>query len=295
MESLAGARERLLSAISLTEESYSLSVPSPDASPLKASEFYSSTSTSYEQGDSDPPSPRADDAIELSVASPSSSSSGPNEPSVVSEATMWTRYYTSEGYEYYLNDATGESSWTLPENGHLSVPASEEAAVPTMMVDPRGRPYYVWPSTGQWKYAQETDWTLELDPATQAQYWFNLVTLESSWHHPMMPSPAEHSTDAEYVTPARRAAFHSPQFYRRQRAGSVSSDGSTSGEDSSDDEDDEDEDDVLRELANVDGAVVGLTLRQRAAWTKSVVTAVGGSLVSTAVSVASSEISACFI
>lgn len=283
-----------------------------------ASSDYETASTSLAQGDSPKSTPRCDDWADSSP----SSALDPVSSASCSPST-WTQHHTTDGYVYYVHDATGESSWVLPEGdalsasshcatlechqssavpdnsvatAHVCEPADYTAVVPVLQADMQGRLFYLYETTGDWHYAADADWVAGVDPSSGVTYFWNQVTYESSWYHPMRVVPA--------AAPASLTTFgHSPlpSSTCRARAAPVrvrssrttarsDSDSDTTCEDSDSGNSGDDEDEVLHELEGVDGAVVGLTLRQRVKWTKALVRRLSGSAVENAVAIASSEL-----
>lgn len=225
-------------------------------SPLAKLPHYDSGSTSLGQFDSPKSSPRADEeGVEGEVGGLCS------EPGTCLEG--WTQCTTAEGYPYYVNDVTGESVWTLPSEasqGSTDANAQDEVQ---LLWDAHGAPYYYYTATGYWCYSRSSDWSEEVDPQSGAPYFVNCVTGESTWYHPLASA---HGPPAAWRGDVIDAASD----------GSTSDDGDTSG---SDEESESEVEEVLEALEGIDGAVVGLTLKQRAAWTSKLVKRVGGSLV----------------
>ena len=258
---------------------------SSDALCSKQVTCYDSASTSLETCDSPRSTPRGDVGVEALSSAPVSA------VIAAAAAVTWSRCYTDDGYEYYVNDASGESVWTLPEGAQVAAEAvgvtQSVAPLPLLRWDSYGRPFYYYEATGHWNYANESDWCVEFDETTGCQYFYNTVTCESSWSHPMYPvvpqitRASQSSSYEEYTAPgedgwrpaARAQASEQSGVTTKAELwarlyGAVSdddSDASSQGSDSDDSDSSEDEEELMEELARLDGAVVGLTLKQRAA------------------------------
>jgi hypothetical protein len=78
---------------------------------------------------------------------------------------MWVVGYSSEGYPYYTNTATGESTWERPD-GYVEEVASGDAMTVsvvgggqwTLAADKKGNPFYYDSATGESRWAQPEDW-----------------------------------------------------------------------------------------------------------------------------------------
>jgi hypothetical protein len=215
--------------------------------------------------------------------------------SQIVEESSWSRCLSSDGYEYFVNDVTGESVWELPPGG-VVCNTGNVPDTPVLAYDTHGRPYYWTESTGTWVYARDSDWTMSFDERYMCHYFVNSVTGDSSWEHPMWSArAAEHSasstTDVAAIDDRRKQLARRKAGTRGRVAwqeavahtggyGDSCSDADTSGSDSGSDSDEDDVDEILQQLGEVDGAVVGLTLAQRARWTRKKLAQVTGSVMS---------------
>ena len=97
------------------------------------------------------------------------------------------------GATYYTNSATGETSWTKPDDAAAAAaaPAGDWAEA----VDPStGATYYTNAATGETSWTKPTDhasaepadseWAEQTDPSTGAVYYLNMTTGESAWTKP---------------------------------------------------------------------------------------------------------------
>ena len=225
----------------------------------------------------------------------------------------WTTGYSDEGHLYYYNCATGESSW-YPPSGYVSSDSDGSASnlldTPASQHDAMTRcgfrlvdlgdgtpPYYYSDATGDWYYSA----------ASADAYW-----------PPSTPSRVGSVAHGAVDTPTTwgsgdtRGAGANPYRMRRQhRSRGFTKDvqldayrlyepvvdpvprGYGSDTDSDDDkcagtssESEADEAEVLEYLDKIDGAVVGLSFRERLIWTKRAAKRVTGSVLTNASGIA---------
>ena len=91
---------------------------------------------------------------------------------LIARASDWVAVPTDDGDEYYWNQVTGETTWTLPYDSGLSAGAGS--------------------------------WAAEIDPATGDTYYYNIHTGETTWDVPSgYVTPSETTSDSSKLSSQR--------------------------------------------------------------------------------------------
>ena len=120
----------------------------------------------------------------------------------------------SSGDAYYYNEATGESSWELPESDisakdkklHVEPSADEAAGGDQHAPEAAGGDQHAPEAVARYHNDAEPTlqpgWEKLVDPSSGETYYYNEASGESSWEPPLLPMPMESEAPAEKEGPA---------------------------------------------------------------------------------------------